>query len=157
MIRRPPRSTRTDTPFPYTTLFRSIVSFFRHASQGLEERKQILYLLGPVGGGKSSLAERLKALMEVNPIYVLKAGDEVSPVFESPLSLFDPEEMGERLEDDYGIPRRRLSGLRSEEHTSELQSLMRNSYAVFCLKKKTSTKTYYIRNQHHNTINVKTH
>ena len=50
-----------------------IVSFFRHAAQGLEERKQILYLLGPVGGGKSSLAERLKALMEVNPIYVLKA------------------------------------------------------------------------------------
>ena len=41
-----------------------IVSFFRHAAQGLEERKQILYLLGPVGGGKSSLAERLKALME---------------------------------------------------------------------------------------------
>ena len=56
-----------------------IVSFFRHAAQGLEERKQILYLLGPVGGGKSSLAERLKALMEVNPIYVLKAGDEISP------------------------------------------------------------------------------
>ena len=41
-----------------------IVGFFRHAAQGLEERKQILYLLGPVGGGKSSLAERLKALME---------------------------------------------------------------------------------------------
>src|SRR3546814_11173723 len=40
------------------------VSFFRPASQGLEERKQILYLLGPVGGGKSSLAERLKALIE---------------------------------------------------------------------------------------------
>ena len=54
-----------------------IVSFFRHAAQGLEERKQILYLLGPVGGGKSSLAERLKLLMEVNPIYVLKAGDEI--------------------------------------------------------------------------------
>src|SRR5213594_5053650 len=61
-----------------------IVSFFRHAAQGLEERKQILYLLGPVGGGKSSLAERLKQLMERQPIYVLKAGDEVSPVFESP-------------------------------------------------------------------------
>ena len=88
-----------------------IVSFFRHASQGLEERKQILYLLGPVGGGKSSLAERLKALMEVHPIYVLKAGNEISPVFESPLALFDPETMGERLQDDYGIPRRRLSGL----------------------------------------------
>ena len=41
-----------------------IVSYFRHAAQGLEERKQILYLLGPVGGGKSSLAERLKKLME---------------------------------------------------------------------------------------------
>jgi serine protein kinase len=88
-----------------------IVSFFRHAAQGLEERKQILYLLGPVGGGKSSLAERLKALMEVHPIYVLKAGDEVSPVFESPLGLFDPERMGAMVEERYGIPRRRLNGL----------------------------------------------
>ena len=88
-----------------------IVSFFRHAAQGLEERKQILYLLGPVGGGKSSLAERLKALMEVHPIYVLKAGQEISPVFESPLGLFDPEQMGDTLEKDYGIPRRRLTGL----------------------------------------------
>ena len=88
-----------------------IVSFFRHASQGLEERKQILYLLGPVGGGKSSLAERLKALMEVNPIYVLKAGEEISPVFESPLALFDPVENGAQLEDSYGIPSRRLTGL----------------------------------------------
>src|SRR5215203_2039808 len=88
-----------------------IVSFFRHASQGLEERKQVLYLLGPVGGGKSSLAERLKALMEVNPIYALKAGDDISPVFESPLALFDPEQNGPLIEDKYGIPRRRLSGL----------------------------------------------
>src|SRR5918995_737215 len=87
-----------------------IVSFFRHAAQGLEERKQILYLLGPVGGGKSSLAERLKALMEVHPIYVLKAGDELSPVFESPLSLFDPESLGPMIEEKYGIPRRRLHG-----------------------------------------------
>src|ERR1700753_141698 len=47
-----------------------IVGFLRHAAQGLEERKQIMYLLGPVGGGKSSLAERLKALMETYPIYV---------------------------------------------------------------------------------------
>jgi serine protein kinase len=90
-----------------------LVSFFRHAAQGLEERKQILYLLGPVGGGKSSLAERLKALMEVHPIYVLKAGDEISPVFESPLGLFDPERMGAVLEERYGIPRRRLTGLMS--------------------------------------------
>ena len=90
-----------------------IVSFFRHAAQGLEERKQILYLLGPVGGGKSSLAERLKALMEAYPIYVLKAGDEISPVFESPLGLFDPEQMGAALEEKYGVPRRRLNGLMS--------------------------------------------
>src|SRR5829696_8341281 len=90
-----------------------IVAFFRHAAQGLEERKQILYLLGPVGGGKSSLAERLKSLMEVHPIYVLKAGDELSPVFESPLSLFDPESLGPMIEEKYGIPRRRLSGLMS--------------------------------------------
>src|ERR1700748_2149054 len=90
-----------------------IVGFFRHAAQGLEERKQILYLLGPVGGGKSSLAERLKALMEVHPIYVLKAGSELSPVFESPLGLFNPERMGAMLEERYGIPRRRLTGLMS--------------------------------------------
>ena len=90
-----------------------IVGFLRHAAQGLEERKQIMYLLGPVGGGKSSLAERLKALMEVHPIYVLKAGDELSPVFESPLGLFDPERMGAMLEERYGIPQRRLTGLMS--------------------------------------------
>ena len=88
-----------------------IVSFLRHASQGLEERKQILYLLGPVGGGKSSLAERLKSLMETHPIYALKAGDEISPIFESPLALFDAETHGAFIEDNYGIPRRRLTGL----------------------------------------------
>jgi len=88
-----------------------IVSFLRHASQGLEERKQILYLLGPVGGGKSSLAERLKALMETHPIYALKAGEEISPIFESPLALFDAEQHGAFVEDTYGIPRRRLTGM----------------------------------------------
>jgi len=90
-----------------------IVGFLRHAAQGLEERKQIMYLLGPVGGGKSSLAERLKALMETYPIYVLKAGNDLSPVFESPLGLFDPYRMGSMLEDRYGIPMRRLTGLMS--------------------------------------------
>jgi serine protein kinase len=90
-----------------------IVSFLRHAAQGLEERKQILYLLGPVGGGKSSLAERIKALIEQHPIYVLKAGDQLSPVFESPLGLFDAVTHGEELEERYGIPRRRLTGLMS--------------------------------------------
>jgi serine protein kinase len=90
-----------------------IVGYFRHSAQGLEERKQVLYLLGPVGGGKSSLAERLKLLMEKLPIYVLKAGKEMSPVFESPLGLFDPLTMGEMLEKQYKIPKRRLTGLLS--------------------------------------------
>ena len=90
-----------------------IVGFFRHAAQGLEERKQVLYLLGPVGGGKSSLGERLKALMEREPIYVLKAGEELSPVFESPLGLFDPETMADALQERYGIPRRVLTGIAS--------------------------------------------
>ncbi|WP_366556765.1 PrkA family serine protein kinase [Aquibaculum sediminis] len=88
-----------------------LVGYFRYAAQGLEERKQILYLLGPVGGGKSSLAERLKSLMEVYPIYVLKAGDEISPIYESPLGLFDPERMGPKLEERFGIPQRKLTGL----------------------------------------------
>jgi len=86
-----------------------IVSFFRHAAQGLEEKKQILYLLGPVGGGKSSLAERLKALMEQVPIYAIKG----SPVFESPLALFSPSEDGQILEEDYGIPRRYVNTIMS--------------------------------------------
>lgn len=90
-----------------------LVAYFRHAAQGLEEKKQILYLLGPVGGGKSSLAERLKELMEVHPIYVLKAGDDVSPVFESPLGLFDPRDFADDMEAEYGIPSRYLTGLLS--------------------------------------------
>ncbi len=90
-----------------------IVGFFRHAAQGLEERKQILYLLGPVGGGKSSLGERLKALMEREPIYVLKAGKTLSPVFESPLGLFDPDRFGAVLQERYNIPPRVLTGVAS--------------------------------------------
>jgi len=87
----------------------AIVSYFRHAAQGLEEKKQILYLLGPVGGGKSSLAEGLKALMEKVPFYAIKG----SPVNESPLGLFNPAEDGVILEEDYGIPRRYLGSIMS--------------------------------------------
>ncbi len=86
-----------------------IVSYFKHAAQGLEEKKQILYLLGPVGGGKSSLAEMLKSLMEKMPIYCIKG----SPVFESPLGLFNADEDGQILEEDYGIPRRYLKTIMS--------------------------------------------
>src|SRR3546814_7052348 len=90
MIRRPPRSTRTDTLFPYTTLFRS-------APQ-------------PLG---RCLRNRGRAISEATP---------------SPL----PQ------------PHTRVSPRRSEEHTSELQSLMRISYAVFCLKKKNKKNKSHI-------------
>jgi len=86
-----------------------IVSFFRHAAQGLEEKKQILYLLGPVGGGKSSLAEKLKSLMEQQPFYAIKD----SPINESPLGLFSPDEDAHILEEDYGIAKRYLNGIMS--------------------------------------------
>ncbi|MGE0673371.1 MAG: PrkA family serine protein kinase, partial [Methylibium sp.] len=86
-----------------------VVSYFRHAAQGLEEKKQILYLLGPVGGGKSSIAERLKHLMQEVPFYAIKG----SPVNESPLGLFDMAEDGPILEKEYGIPRRYLNRILS--------------------------------------------
>jgi serine protein kinase len=86
-----------------------VVSYFKHAAQGLEEKKQILYLLGPVGGGKSSLAERLKSLMEKMPFYAIKD----SPLNESPLSLFNPAEDADILEQEYKIPRRYLKNVMS--------------------------------------------
>src|SRR3546814_14944539 len=90
MIRRPPRSTRTDTLFPYTTLFRSDLQPARHA--------------GARGFQRGYLS---------HPHRSRQRGD--------------------------GDRRREGHRARSEEHTSELQSLMRISYAVFCLKKKTHT------------------
>lgn len=96
-----------------------IVSFFRHASQGLEEKKQILYLLGPVGGGKSSLAERLKQLMEQSYIYVLVADGVVSPVWENPLGLF--YSYREQLEEEYGISKRYVPSCPSPWATKRLE------------------------------------
>ncbi|MEE2001642.1 PrkA family serine protein kinase [Alkalimonas sp. MEB108] len=86
-----------------------IVSYLKHSAQGLEEKKQILYLLGPVGGGKSSLAEKLKYLMQQVPIYYLKG----SPVYDHPLCLFDADEDGQLLAEEFGIPRRYLSTIMS--------------------------------------------
>jgi serine protein kinase len=96
-----------------------IVGYFRHSAQGLEEKKQVLYLLGPVGSAKSSLAEKLKELMEKHPIYTLAIENpetnefEISPIFESPLGLFNPAQLGETLQDDYGIDLRYLTGIAS--------------------------------------------
>ena len=93
-----------------------LVAYFRHAADGLEESKQILYLKGPVGGGKSSIVERLKALMEVHPIYVLFDPSEknpelqTSPVFESPLGLFNKDDADHRaVLEAAGIPVRYAS------------------------------------------------
>ncbi|MCE9678833.1 PrkA family serine protein kinase [Shewanella sp. AS1] len=90
-----------------------IVAYLKHSAQGLEESKQILYLLGPVGGGKSSLAEKLKSLMQKVPIYVLSADGVRSPVNDHPFCLFNPEEDGELLKQEYGIPERYLKAIMS--------------------------------------------
>ncbi|MDO6640791.1 MULTISPECIES: PrkA family serine protein kinase [unclassified Shewanella] len=90
-----------------------IVSYLKHSAQGLEESKQILYLLGPVGGGKSSLAEKLKALMQKVPIYILSANGVRSPVNDHPLCLFDPDEDAELLTNEYAIPPRYIKTIMS--------------------------------------------
>src|SRR3546814_5425227 len=97
MIRRPPRSTRTDTLFPYTTLFRSVVGEFAAAFSDK--------LVGLTG-----TPEQVKAAADAFRVYYSRGEDTPGGGY--------------------------LVDHRSEEHTSELQSLMRNSYAVFCLKKK---------------------
>lgn len=105
--------------FGLEDVIEQINSFFKHAAQGLEESKQVLYLLGPVGGGKSSLAERLKKLMEKIPYYTISAYNprlkkwEVSPVHDSPLDFFDRENDGDELLDTYGIPKRYLGTILS--------------------------------------------
>src|SRR3546814_10810870 len=96
MIRRPPRSTRTDTLFPYTTLFRSLSPLL---GQPLREQAARTFRIGPAGPGSTAIPPRARI--------VGMRGDQ---------------------------------NVRSEEHTSELQSLMRISYAVFCLKKKNTTQ-----------------
>src|SRR3546814_963830 len=112
MIRRPPRPTRTDTLFPYTTLFRSDGKF-----------------LSQVQGKSSISGERTKTQRLA------------STSLERVLKLF--------ADSDIGVVAAETARERSEEHTSELQSLMRISYAVFCLKKKTQ-QTQQAHNMRHN-------
>src|SRR3546814_9660452 len=113
MIRRPPRSTRTDTLFPYTTLFRSDLD--RHRS------------LVVVGSGK-----RLRLLGRDRRVLLDQLGHLAT-------ERLDAERQRRDVEQQHVLAIARQHGAlhRSEEHTSELQSLMRISYAVFCLKKKT--------------------
>ncbi len=85
-----------------------IVEHLQSAARGEATRKKILYLLGPVGGGKSSIGDRLKEKMEENPIYVLrsKLGEQqMSPTFESPLNVFTSSDLKAQATDAYGIPK----------------------------------------------------
>lgn len=113
------------------TVIEQVVAYFTHSAQGLEEKKQILYLLGPVGSAKSSLAEKLKELMETFPIYVLSIGDTLSPVFESPLGLFEKADA-----EDLGIPKHYLN-----EHLSPW-ALKRLNEFEGDINKFTVTKVY---------------
>src|SRR3546814_5671637 len=99
MIRRPPRSTRTDTLFPYTTLFRSCAAARPASSRARSSTST---------AASTSQAEGVNDMLNLQDVSLLRTQ-----------CLID--------------------GQRSEEHTSELQSLMRISYAVFCLKKKKQT------------------
>lgn len=100
-----------------------IVSYLKHASQGLEEQKQILYLLGPVGGGKSSLAEKLKALMQQEPIYILSVKGQRSPVNDHPFCLFDAHADSKILQEEYNIPARYLNAIISPWAAKRLHEL----------------------------------
>src|SRR3546814_4621872 len=112
MVRRPPRSKRTDTLFPYTTLFRS--------ESG-------------TGHGRGHRLRRAHEGPVLLPHHDQRGHRHVGEVLEA-VDLVD------HLADHRGVHRwRGAEELRSEEHTSELQSLMRISYAVFCLKKKKQT------------------
>src|SRR3546814_1434335 len=113
MIRRPPRSTRTDTLFPYTTLFRSILVEVVHVLLVDRAHGDDHDLNGRAGGKVPHLAE---------------LGGIVEEIVEGLAGI-------EAFEMLLGDLERLVDALRSEEHTSELQSLMRISYADFCLKK----------------------
>src|SRR3546814_1898631 len=117
MIRRPPRSTRTDTLFPYTTLFRSV----------LEAVSRHHVAACPGAGWSPDVGRRLWADLCREQPMGRSAADA------------DPVDLRNRLRLSLWLVAG--SGPRSEEHTSELQSLMRISYAVFCLKKKKHNNT----------------
>src|SRR3546814_8954813 len=128
MILRQPRSTRTDTLFPYTTLFRSILQRLRPAL----EVAVVPALEGPARDAQllqRALGRQVRLLDDPNDLQLLGCGLPHSSSALSAIMLF--------LSNRFSSVR-----LRSEEHTSELQSLMRISYAVFCLKKKTQNMTY---------------
>src|SRR3546814_2020864 len=119
MIRRPPRSTRTDTLFPYTTLFRS---------QGAD--------VGAVDVGVGHDDDAVVAQLVRVVLVAADAGAQRGDQGANLVGGQHPVETRALDVEDFSPQRQHRLVLRSEEHTSELQSLMRISYAVFCLKKK---------------------
>src|SRR3546814_8130196 len=139
MDRRPPRSTRTDTLFPYTTLFRSKSINVRPG-----DTMFAIALRNAVPG--VSVYQMMMALQRANPgafihdnVNLVKAGATLSVPGMAELTAISDKEARRLFQQQakaFALYRQRLAGNRSEEHTSDLQSLMRISYAVFCLKKK---------------------
>src|SRR3546814_1705636 len=124
MIRRPPRSTRTDTCFPYTTLFRSAVDALHRELAG-----EMLGLVSrPAEPDAAALVQRRAHRDRKSALRPRRAAP-----FRHRHAVRDDDQPAHRPESQ---PRDSNPAQRSEEHTSELQSLMRISYAVFCLKKK---------------------
>src|SRR3546814_9711870 len=138
MIRRPPRSTRTDTLFPYTTLFRS-------PHQGDGAGKGVDHRAGALEGLRLAAAHDGEgAVLGAG----LAAGDGGVDEGDAPL-LAGGGQLARHLGRGGGVVDENAArGHRSEEHTSELQSLMRSSYAVFCLKKKKQKKTHKTYTKH---------
>src|SRR3546814_1674797 len=116
MIRRPPRSTRTDTLLPYTTLVRSLGQ--PQVERGLAPPRIETFDPVPQFGKRHDAQVKLLFVDRGEPVHHAGIGTRLCP-----------------FGNDIGIEQEAHSAVRSEEHTSELQSLMRISYAVFCLKK----------------------
>src|SRR3546814_2642576 len=129
MIRRPTRSTRTDTLFPYTTLFRSL--YF-----DVVQAQVLIHRQDTIPQGMPGTYDASEGMQAQAPMQELVARDvrEVTAAYVDIARGHGLFHFARRQ--IHGSQGNRRCGLRSEEHTSELQSLMRSSYAVFCLKKK---------------------
>src|SRR3546814_6329514 len=139
MIRRPPRSTRTDTLFPYTTLFRSRPLDFAAVtdhSDFLGDWRLLCQVDGALPIGINAACNVVGTYLR-NNVTTIVNGDQPA-AFTLLTAAFAPLPIVTSIpwQDEL-----RIADERSEEHTSELQSLMRISYAVFCLKKQTETPT----------------
>src|SRR3546814_8960665 len=133
MIRRPPRSTRTDTLFPYTTLFRSLC-WLAYAAEKFHDRRYGLTHAGAYHGNGFAVVEGFDGLA-FRPLVTNDVGVQEVRMRQVD-EVLKTDRRGAIETNCRGHVAWKPAIGRSEEHTSELQSLMRISYAVFCLKKK---------------------